>query len=387
MAEHLTDEAVGRSILLTDGLANRGVKDHDEIVRQCVGWRDRCVVTSTFGVGADFDETLRRMADAGGGNFQLIESAVQITDFVASEVGEALAITVREAVLVVDAGGGAVIESLNDFPCRQDGPLWRVAIGSLFSGQSLAPVLIVSCPEGKPGATRDVAIHVEDQGDALGRPSATARFTWAGHAENDAQPRDREVDRRAAALYAARAERDALERNKQRDFTGARQAIEACLARIREYAGDDPLLFAIVADLQNKAAQYGREMDNLASKSHYSMSSQILKGRLSARLAAAKADVADRLRPVLGQLAAADPDLLKGVDLKPLPGLLAHPDPRGCLFDPSRSANDTLEIPLKAADLCASCRSALESAGVSRDRLQRIVDALRLMGVSGGMVH
>ena len=59
------------------------------------------------------------MADAGGGNFQFIESAVQIPDFVASEVGEALAIAVREAVLVVDAGEGAVVESLNDFPCQQ----------------------------------------------------------------------------------------------------------------------------------------------------------------------------------------------------------------------------------------------------------------------------
>jgi hypothetical protein len=75
-------------------------------------------------VGEDFDETLlRRMADAGGGNFQFIESAAQITDFVAGEVGEALATTVREAVLVVDAGPGATVESLNDFPCRpQDAP-------------------------------------------------------------------------------------------------------------------------------------------------------------------------------------------------------------------------------------------------------------------------
>ena len=137
VVEHLSAEAVGRCILLTDGLANAGVTDHDEIVRRCAAWRERRVATTAFCVGADFDETLlRRMADAGGGHFEFIESAVQIADFVASEVGEALAISAREAVLVVEAGEGAVVESLNDFPCRQDGSAWRVdGRGAVHRGQ------------------------------------------------------------------------------------------------------------------------------------------------------------------------------------------------------------------------------------------------------------
>ena len=143
---------MGRCLLLTDGLANAGVTDHGEIERRCTEWRGKRVATSTFGVGAHFDETLlRRMADAGGGNFEFIESGVQIADFMASEVGEALSITAREAVLVVEAGEGAVVESLNDFPCRQDGNAWRVEMGSLFGGQSRNPVLRVTLPEGEAG--------------------------------------------------------------------------------------------------------------------------------------------------------------------------------------------------------------------------------------------
>ena len=388
VAEAVAKEAVGRCLLLTDGLANCGITDAEEIVRQCAQWRERRVVTTTFGVGADFDETLlRRMSDAGGGNFQFIESAVQIADFVASEVGEALATTVREAVLVVDAGEGAVVESVNDFPCRRDGGAWRIEIGSLFSGQSLRPILRVTFPEGQAGASRDVVVRAEDQGDVLGRPSATARFSWAGHDENEAQPRDRAVDRLVAALYAARAERDALERNRKQDFTGARQVIERCLARIKQYAGDDPVLFAIVADLQHKAGQFGRDMDKLTSKSLYSMTSRALRGRVDSQLAAAQSEIEALLRHALGQLAAADADLVSGLDLDSLPARLAHIERRGCLFDPSRSATDTLELRLKAPDLCPRCRATLESAGVSPDRLQRIVDALRLLGVSGGVVH
>ena len=55
---------------------------------------------------------------------------------------------------MVEAGEGAVVESLNDFPCRQDGSAWRVELGSLFGGQSRNPVLRVTLPEGEAGAGR-----------------------------------------------------------------------------------------------------------------------------------------------------------------------------------------------------------------------------------------
>src|SRR6185503_3305906 len=246
-----------------DGLANAGVTDFDQIVHQVAGWRDGRVVTSTFGVGADFDEELlRRMSDAGGGNFQFIESSVQIADYVATEVGEALAITVREGVLVVDAGPGAVVESLNDFPCRQENALWRVAIGSLASGQILEPVVRITFPEGEAGMSRDVTVRIEDQDHAFGDASATLRFTWEAKERCDHEPRQRAVDRLVAALDAARSNRDALERNRRGDYEGARQVIEACIARITEYSEDDGDLRAILRDLHEKRLLFGAPMDS-----------------------------------------------------------------------------------------------------------------------------
>jgi len=321
VVEHLSAEAVGRCLLLTDGLANAGVTDHDEIVRRGVAWRERRVVTTAFGVGADFDETLlRRMADAGGGHFEFIESAVQIADFMASEVGEALAITAREAVLVVEAGEGAVVESLNDYPCRQDGSAWRVELGSLFGGQSLNPVVRVTLPEGEAGSVREVSVRLEDADGTLGRPTAAVRFTWASHEENDRQARDRAVDRRVAALYAARAERDALERNRAHDFSAARAIVERCIQRITGYAGDDQEILAIVEDLRRKVARYSRDMDGSTRKALYSTSHRGLKERCLAtarrrRQAPARVSLlaspllGDLLDPVIAHLAATDPEL------------------------------------------------------------------------------
>jgi Ca-activated chloride channel homolog len=277
---HLGADAVGRCLLLTDGLANAGVTDHDEIVRRVAAVRQRRIATSAFGLGADFDEfLLARMAEAGGGNFHFIEGAAQIPEFIAGEVGEALAITARDAFLVVEAGQGASVESLNDFPCARESEAWRIDLGSLFGGQSLDRVLKITFPTGERGTAREVRVRIEDRDGALGRPEATLTFTWAGHEENDRQERDRGIDRRVASLFAARAEREALRLNRERDFAGARRVLGRCIERIRAYAGGDPEILAVVEDLQAKVGTYADEMDQVSRKLGYFQSTSRLKGR------------------------------------------------------------------------------------------------------------
>jgi Ca-activated chloride channel family protein len=398
VAEQLSRDAVGRCLLLTDGLANTGITDPEEIVRQAASWRDRRVVTTALGVGVDFDETLlRRMADAGGGSFRFIADAVQIGDFMASEVGEALATTVREAVLVVEAGDGSVVESLNDFPCRREPGAFRVALGSLYSGQTLVAALRVTLPEGPLGQTRDVVVRVGDLDNVLGGPTLTARFTWAGEQENERQPLNLEVARRVASLYAARAERDALEANRVRDYEGAREALREGFERIRELGGDDPEIAAILVDIRGKARWYTQQLDPLASKTFHSISVGTLSGRFRAvsdppsgsqhMYVVSGWEVQAAVARVLEKVAAASPGLLQGVDIPSLAQALAHEEKRSCLFDPSPKADGDVTLSLEAADLCAQCRARLEEAVRDRDRLARLVEALRLLGAPSGVVH
>ena len=88
------------------------------------------------------------------------------------------------------------------------------------------------------------------------------------------------IGREVARLDAARAERDALEKNRNGDYEGARKAMEACLIRIREYAGEDDELQKLMAALRSKALRYGRSMDKISSKHLYATSSLALRGRL-----------------------------------------------------------------------------------------------------------
>lgn len=284
---HLSPDALGRCLLLTDGLANHGIDDPHEIVRHAAGLRERRVITTTFGVGADFDEALlSRMAAAGGGNFYFIEQASSIPEFLAGEVGDLLQVVVPAAALLIDASEGVTVASLNGFPCRRVGSRWRVELGALVCGQSLDPVLSLTFPEGPVGAVYPVTVSLVDGSltletcaqEVLRFPSpvddkrtfetcCSVVFHGGRDEDNNRQPHERAVVRRVAALYAARSCQEALERNRMGDFEGARRVLETCHRGIVDYVPDDsPTIRRLLDDLVARAALYSEDMSPLSRK-------------------------------------------------------------------------------------------------------------------------
>src|SRR5262249_15632597 len=78
-------------ILLTDGLANRGITDVRALVSLVERARQRGMGVTTVGVGADFNETLlTQMAHAGGGHYAYAANADQIPTAIEQELGSLL---------------------------------------------------------------------------------------------------------------------------------------------------------------------------------------------------------------------------------------------------------------------------------------------------------
>jgi hypothetical protein len=127
-------------------------------------------------------------------------------------------------------------------------------------------------------------------------------------------------------------------------------------------------------------------MDSLSSKSYHSLSSSTLHGRIRTYIPS-NWDIQAAIAQVLERVAAATPDLLKGLDLKTLSEQLVHTNGHSCLMDASFSSISGVELHLQAQGLCPQCRNAFESAGLPQDRFTRLVEALRLLGAPSGVVH
>jgi Ca-activated chloride channel homolog len=254
----LMPRAIGRCLLLTDGLANQGITDRNELVPMAAGLRTQGVSTSTFGVGDDFDERLLRgMAEASGGNFYFIEAPEQIPDLLASELGETLEIVARDVILDVALAPGMSAEPLNRFRWERTADHARIELGHLVSNQELEVVVKLAFPPGEAGREVAATVAVVDPAGAIEPATAEVRWTWANHEGNDGQARDRDVDFAVATLYAGRARDEAVEHNREGSLEAARRVLRATARRIREYAGDEPRLRGLVDQLEAEAEEYG----------------------------------------------------------------------------------------------------------------------------------
>lgn len=296
------DGRVGRVLLLSDGLANHGLTGRGEIALRASEQRLSGVTTSTFGIGADYDEgLLSAMAEAGGGNFRFVATAGEIPEDVADEVSEVLAMSLPETELRVTGPGGLEVECPNGFPVRYEADSWRVAIGSLVSEQRLAFVLDVRFPAAEEGTAVPVVLDLLSRGGPAGAAPVEIVFTAAGHAANDRQPCDVEVRRERARVEDRRCRRRALELNREKDTEGAAALARTAAERMRLYAWGDAEVLEIVRRLEAEALELGRPMESRLLKERHALAYYASKGR------AVQGSAARRSR--LRTMTAAQPDL------------------------------------------------------------------------------
>ena len=280
VAAELEREGVNRCLLLTDGLANVGITDHDELARHAGELRSRGVSTSTFGVGDDFDEVLlQAMASAGGGHFYYIASAAMIRDHISSEVGETLDIVARGVTIELTAPDTVSVEALSSHPAQRRGDRMEITVGDLTAEEQVSVVLRLTFPYGQPGDRLGTALSVSDRDGVLAGDGVKLAWEYATDRANDEQDRDREVDRAVAGVFAARARQEALALNRTGDFDAARRRVSATARRIRGYAGRDAELRRILEDLEQESAVMAAPMMEMNRKSAYFASANLMRSR------------------------------------------------------------------------------------------------------------
>ena len=274
VADHLDAREVGRVLLLTDGLANRGIMDIEALRTHAAELRARGVTTSTFGVGADFNEVLlRQMADAGGGNFYFIETARQIEDYITSETGEALEITARDATLVVRVPRGVKLRSLSRHTVTPAKQAVHLDLGNLVSEQEVVLVLEARISARDPRCSLLMRMTDTDghMADDTAQVDLERSNTPAGHP-------DATVVNAFITLIADNARIEALEAMQHHDIAGARARLHAAIETITPYASQVAEARSLIDALTHEMHRL-EHYSALDRKKMYSQSLQRSRGR------------------------------------------------------------------------------------------------------------
>lgn len=101
------DKYVNRVLLLSDGLANRGVTDHAKLQQIAQNkFREQGIGLSTFGVGADFNEVLMtHLSEYGGANYYFIDTPEKIPQIFAEELEGLLSVVAQNTKLTIEYKG------------------------------------------------------------------------------------------------------------------------------------------------------------------------------------------------------------------------------------------------------------------------------------------
>jgi len=130
--------AGGTLLLISDGHANRGITDADQLEKIASGVSAERIVTSTLGYGLGYDETaLSALARGGSGNHHFAEDPDTAGAAIAAEAGELLSKSVQAASLLITMEPAvALVQIYNDLPSTQvaAGKV-MVEIGDFYSNE------------------------------------------------------------------------------------------------------------------------------------------------------------------------------------------------------------------------------------------------------------
>ncbi|MGZ3667413.1 MAG: vWA domain-containing protein [Ktedonobacterales bacterium] len=279
------EHGIARCFLLTDGLANVGITDVEQIASQAGGIRHRAGVgTSTFGIGADYNEALlAQMAAAGGGEFYHLRTAEEIARTFIGELDELLGAAAGNARLEIETLPDVHMEPLGAYHLLPaDGTRQSMAIGDLLSGEERHIIVRVGFPV--RGAEDACPVRARVVWTADGSEYRTEwqelPFQYASHAACQAEHPDPTVMHWVWLDQAESAQREALRQSQNGDWRGAQMIAQAAAKAIAEHVDDDPDLRVLLDELQQLDTELERgPLPSLRSKEAYYRSQSRSRGK------------------------------------------------------------------------------------------------------------
>lgn len=285
VAANQSPDKLNRVLLMTDGLANRGITEPAQIISIAQQKREAGISTTTMGLGSDFNEDLLMdMSTAAGGAFYFIESPEVAPEIFHEELAGLLNIVGQNlSISIFPSHHITLIQQLNAYPAETDGKSTHYRLGDVYGNEVKTLLLELSIPALKQlGEIQIATLRFEwdriDTDAAMRETIEVPVMVNVQQSERDAPSVNVEVAQQVLLLKAAQARRRAIEDADKgqydkaaRHLTEVADAIQASAVMNPSLSDEREALIKQATDLQrgDKYDAYSRK--TMSSQAFYTM--------------------------------------------------------------------------------------------------------------------
>jgi Ca-activated chloride channel family protein len=270
VARAVSPQSANRVLLLTDGRANVGITDHDQLVGMCAHANEHGIRTSTIGFGSDYDEhLLGRMAEAGGGHMHYIEHADQAAAIFGEELDGLFSLAAQNLTLTLRLAPAAQAVAVHhSYPRHETADGLRLELDDLYAREPKLVLMefLVTSPEPAVDLAQLVleATVLGEDGSVKQQEIVLNIATSLA----DGPVTNAEVRREMLLLEAARVRSEVLEDQRNGNYDVAADKMRIMSRKLREAGLADSQVQEEAADLELMAAQSKAETWGVAESKY-----------------------------------------------------------------------------------------------------------------------
>jgi Ca-activated chloride channel family protein len=228
---------LSRMVLISDGQANSGLSDRNELAQLATETAARGVSISTVGVGLDFDEvTMTRLADVGHGHYYFVEDTANLAAMFHQELDGMTETVAADVRLVVQGINANVLEAYG-YPIVRGREDVVIPVADLRAGETRKVVLRVHIPTAETGSLEVARFTLDWRRVSDGRADQ-ARTNLVTTLTKDLRDVAATIDRNAVnAIETARTARvleDAAHTYETQGVEAAQRVIDRHMREVRD---------------------------------------------------------------------------------------------------------------------------------------------------------
>ncbi len=265
--ELISKDSINRVMLLTDGLANRGIMDTSGLVNIARNGLEKGITTTTIGVGNHYnEELLGQLAENGGGSTYFIENPEDAVSIFSEELEYLFDLTSQNVkVKFIPKNNQVNFDQLNTFKCERDNSFF---IGDVYGGQKKHLLLEVKIPQITQLGEVDLGeLHiswddVSYKNNGHCKEKIKVVINVVNPTEFQQVKRNDEVTLQSAFLLISRAKNESIELADKRQFAESADLLEEYAKLIESLNLNDSILISEITSLKERADKLRRYRDN-----------------------------------------------------------------------------------------------------------------------------